>query len=92
MGPRCFPATYLTAGGGDSVNVGCIFLDSALGVIPPFARSATEMTPPFGAVRATITSVLRQTTKERPKAAGLSGIEVFPQLLGNECALLSSFQ
>jgi len=30
--------------------------------------------------------------KERRKAAVLSGIEMFRQLLGNECALLSSFQ
>ena len=34
----------------------------------------------------------RSFIKERRKAAVLSGIEMFRQLLGNECALLSFFQ
>jgi len=34
----------------------------------------------------------RPSIKERRKAAVLSGIEMFRQLLGNECALLSFFQ
>src|SRR5258708_2886717 len=36
--------------------------------------------------------VCRPSIKERRKAAVLSGIEMFRQLLGNECALLSFFQ
>ena len=34
----------------------------------------------------------RPSIKERRKASILGGIEMFRQLLGNECALLSSFQ
>src|SRR6266478_1180318 len=38
-----------------------------------------------------MTYSFKQSIKERRKAAVLSGIEMFRQLSGNECALLSCF-
>ena len=54
----------------------------------PFLKETVRV---LSVTRCAIVSGL-PTIKERRKVAALSGIEMFRQLLGNECALLSPFQ